>query len=210
MFWFQIRTFILNNVHRKCNIAVWSIALCNSCTTVNLEIFVVKIFSQSIVATKILRKLACTINDNTVRDRSYENFLTRKFIIRKFLCMKISRSMVYHEEYNPYTHSTADLYYTTNQTLGGVFPTTTTMLFYAAGVYCHTPQVCMSFLEYIGFVLVVYPLKCGFIIVQTAIQGDCLQYREHHRAMNVTLLHEVIRTFFSSLVCWLTCYTLKR
>ena len=28
---------------------------------------------------------------------------------------------------------------TTNQTLGSVFPTTSTMLFYAAGVYCHTP-----------------------------------------------------------------------
>ena len=33
-------------------------------------------------------------------------------------------------------HSTADLYYdAVSQTLGSVFPTTSTMLFYAAGVY---------------------------------------------------------------------------
>ena len=36
-----------------------------------------------------------TINDNAVRGRSYENFLTRKFIIRNFLYTKISRSTVY-------------------------------------------------------------------------------------------------------------------
>ena len=45
------------------------------------------------------------------------------------------------EGYNPYTlenHSTAE-YDATNKTLGSVFPTTSTVLFYAAGVYCHTP-----------------------------------------------------------------------
>ena len=58
-------------------------------TTVNLEIFVVKIFSGSMAATKInLTKLACTINANAVRGRSYEKFFTRKFIIRKFLYTK--------------------------------------------------------------------------------------------------------------------------
>ena len=50
-------------------------------------------------------------------------------------CMGI----VPREGYNPYAlenHSTADLYYdATNQTVGSVFPTTSTMLFYAAGVY---------------------------------------------------------------------------
>ena len=34
------------------------------------------------------------INANAVRDRSHENFFTRKFIIRKFLHTKISRSTV--------------------------------------------------------------------------------------------------------------------
>ena len=72
--------------------------------------------------------------------------------------------------YSPYTlenHSTADLYYdATNQTLGSIFPTTSTMLYYAAVVYT---LVCMSFLEYMGFVLVVLPLTCGFIIVQVQI-----------------------------------------
>ena len=36
----------------------------------------------------------CTINANTVRGCSYENFFTRKFIIRKFLYTKIFRSTV--------------------------------------------------------------------------------------------------------------------
>ena len=36
----------------------------------------------------------CTININVVRDCSYENFFTRKFIIQKFLDTKISRSTV--------------------------------------------------------------------------------------------------------------------
>ena len=44
--------------------------------TVNLEILVVKIFSWPMAATKInLTKLACTINANAVRGRSYEKFL---------------------------------------------------------------------------------------------------------------------------------------
>ena len=46
-------------------------------------------------ATKInLTKVVCTINDNAVRGRFYENFVVWKFIIQKFLCMKISRSTV--------------------------------------------------------------------------------------------------------------------
>ena len=48
-------------------------------------------------ATKInLTKLACTINANAVRGRSYEKFFTRKFIIQKFPYTKISRSTVYY------------------------------------------------------------------------------------------------------------------
>ena len=43
----------------------------------------------------------------------------------------------------PYTlenHSTADLYYdATTQTLGSASPTTSTVLYYAAEVYFHTP-----------------------------------------------------------------------
>ena len=46
------------------------------------------------VATKINpQKLACTINANEVRGRSYNNLFTRK-IIQKFLYTKISRSTV--------------------------------------------------------------------------------------------------------------------
>ena len=58
-------------------------------------------------------------------------------------------------------NSTADLYYDAKkQTVGSVFPTTSTI----------TMQLgCMSFLEYMGFVLVVFPLKCGSIIVQSYI-----------------------------------------
>ena len=44
--------------------------------TVNLEIFIVKIFSsQGQLRKLILRKLARTINANAVRGRSYEFFL---------------------------------------------------------------------------------------------------------------------------------------
>ena len=60
------------------------------------------------------------------------------------------------------------MYYdATSLTLGSVFPTTSTMLFYTAGV--SYTLGCMSFLEYMGFVLVVFPLKCDFIIVQVYI-----------------------------------------
>ena len=37
----------------------------------------------------------CTTNVYVVRDCSYENFCTRKFIIQKFVNTKISRSTVY-------------------------------------------------------------------------------------------------------------------
>ena len=70
----------------------------------------------------------------------------------------------------PYTlesHNTADVYYdTTNQTLGSVSPTTNAMLYCAAGVLLSYTLGWMRFLEYMGFVLVVFPLKCSFIIVQ--------------------------------------------
>ena len=69
-------------------------------------------------------------------------------------------------------HSTADLYCdATNQILGSVFPTTSTMLYHKH----HALLGCMSFLEYMGFVLVVFPLKCGFIIVQVNVPADRLR-----------------------------------
>ena len=52
---------------------------------VNLEIFIVKIISQSMAATKInLTKLVHTINANTVRGCSYEKFLHESFFTLKF------------------------------------------------------------------------------------------------------------------------------
>ena len=45
-------------------------------------------------ATKlILRKLACTINANAVRGRSYENFFTKIYHIRKFTVFALSDAM---------------------------------------------------------------------------------------------------------------------
>ena len=79
--------------------------------------------------------------------------------------------------YNPYTlenystenHSTADLYYDATS----VFPTTSTTLFLTQLGYA---LECMSFLlEYMGFVLVVFPLKCGFIIVQVCVCVSCIR-----------------------------------
>ena len=49
--------------------------------------------------------------------------------------------------------------------IGECFPASITILYYAAGVYFHTP----TFLEYMGFVLAVFPLKYGFIIVQIRV-----------------------------------------
>ena len=81
-------------------------------------------------------------------------------------------SIIPREGYNPYileNHSTADLYYdATNQTLGSVFPTKHYALLCSWGVLSYTLE-CMSFLEYMGFVLVVFPLKCGFIITKMYI-----------------------------------------
>jgi hypothetical protein len=78
-------------------------------------------------------------------------------------------SIIPHKGYNPYTlenHSTADLYYdATNQTVGSV----STILYYAARVYALI-HPSMRLLEYMGFVLVVFPLKCGFIIVQSVLE----------------------------------------
>ena len=50
----------------------------NFITTVNREIFVVKIFSDSMASVKIMH----IINDNAVWGRLSENYLTRKFIAR--------------------------------------------------------------------------------------------------------------------------------
>ena len=71
--------------------------------------------------------------------------------------------------YNPYTlenHSTADLYYdATTQTLGSV--SLPQSLYFTMQLGCISYTLgCMRFLEYMGFVLAVFPLKYGFIIVQ--------------------------------------------
>jgi hypothetical protein len=77
-------------------------------------------------------------------------------------------SIIPHKGYNPYileNHSTADLYY--DATKGAFLPYFTTcmqlgcMLSYTLG-----SRVYKRLLVYMGFVLVVFPLKCGFIIVQ--------------------------------------------
>ena len=60
-------------------------------STVNLEIFVVKIFSWSIEATKIkITKLKCMRMLQCGTGRSYENIFTRTFFQRKFHYTKIS------------------------------------------------------------------------------------------------------------------------
>jgi hypothetical protein len=44
------------------------------------------------------------------------------------------------------------------------------ILYYTARVYALIhPRVYQRLLEYMGFVLVVFPLKCGFIIVQVFV-----------------------------------------
>ena len=57
------------------------------CLTINREIFVLKIFlaSAKIKRTKIMH----TINDNVVRGRLSENYLTRKFIAQIFVTRNI-------------------------------------------------------------------------------------------------------------------------
>ena len=72
-----------------------------------------------------------------------------------------------HEGYNPYTlenHSTSDLCY--DATIGECFPYH--KHYTAKGVLSYT-LVCMSFLEYAGFVLVLFPLKHDLIIAQIYI-----------------------------------------
>ena len=76
--------------------------------------------------------------------------------------------------YNPYTlenHSTADLYYdATTQTLGSVsLPQSLYFTMQLGCIFIHPSLGCMRFLEYMGFVLAVFPLKYGFIIVQYCI-----------------------------------------
>ena len=59
------------------------------CLIVNREIFV-KIFSDSMASAKIKRmKIMRTINDNVVRGRLSENYLTRKFIAQIFVTRNI-------------------------------------------------------------------------------------------------------------------------
>ena len=78
-------------------------------------------------------------------------------------------SIIPHEGYNPYTlenHSTADLYYDATTQTRGVFPCVSHYtLLCSRGVFSYTLG-CMRFLEYMGFVLAIFPLKYGFIIVQ--------------------------------------------
>ena len=56
-------------------------------TTVNWEIFVVKIFSDSMASAK---KIICIINDNVVQGHLSENYLTRKFIAQNICDAKYS------------------------------------------------------------------------------------------------------------------------
>ena len=71
--------------------------MCSILYTVNREIFVVKIFSDSMASVKIKRmKIICIINDNVVRGRLSENYLTRKFIARNICDAKYSRFTVRH------------------------------------------------------------------------------------------------------------------
>ena len=63
--------------------------------TVDQEIFVVKIFSDSMVSLKIKNaKIMCTINNNAVRGHLSENYLTRKFITWNICDVKYSRFTV--------------------------------------------------------------------------------------------------------------------
>ena len=63
--------------------------------TVNWEIFVVKIFSDSMASAKIKRtKIMCIINDNSVRGRLSENYLTQNFITQNICDAKYSRFTV--------------------------------------------------------------------------------------------------------------------
>ena len=82
----------------------------------------------------------------------------------------IARCLSLLLDYQSAKHCTADLYCdATNQTLGSVsLPQTLCFTMQLGPVLSHTLG-CVSFLEYMGFVLVVFPLKCGFIIVLVPI-----------------------------------------
>ena len=57
--------------------------MCLYANTVNREIFIVKIFLDSMASVKIkCTKIMHIINYNVVRGRLSENYLTRKFIAR--------------------------------------------------------------------------------------------------------------------------------
>ena len=80
-------------------------------------------------------------------------------------------SIIPHKGYNPYAlenHSTADLYYdATTQTLGSVSLPQSGTIYFTLQLWCiFIHPRCMRFLEYMGFVLAVFPLKYGFIRVQ--------------------------------------------
>jgi hypothetical protein len=69
--------------------------------TVNREIFVVKIFSDRVISTKIKRtKSVRIINANAVRGCLSENYFTRKFIARNIFDTKYSRFTVVHKNYD--------------------------------------------------------------------------------------------------------------
>ena len=68
-----------------------------SMNTINWEIFVVKISSDSMASVKIKHtKIMQIINDNAVRGRLSENYLTRKFIARNICDAKYLRFTVFH------------------------------------------------------------------------------------------------------------------
>ena len=68
---------------------------CKNNRTVNREIIIVKIFSDSKASVKIKRtQIMCIINGNTIRGRLSENYLTRKFNARNIFDMKYLRFTV--------------------------------------------------------------------------------------------------------------------
>ena len=69
--------------------------VCHFPTTINWEIFIVKIFLDSMASAKIKRtNIMRIINNNAVRGRLSENYLTRKFIARNICDAKYSRFTV--------------------------------------------------------------------------------------------------------------------
>ena len=78
------------NMHRIC----WTL-VGSDLVHVNWEIFVVKMFSDSMASPKIKHAMTiCMINDSAVQGRLSENYLTRQFITRNICDAKYSRFTV--------------------------------------------------------------------------------------------------------------------